>query len=109
MYFSIEDGELIEKYNGIWNKVCNSIKKELDCGPIYNKKFLKIKIRSCVDKATDFHGKEMPKVGSIYTFLAVILITFVLKKAENYYPRVFLKECKYIEKENKVIRPILMT
>ena len=25
-------------------------------------------------------------------------VDFVLKKDENYYPQVFLKECKYIEK-----------
>ena len=30
MYFSIEDGDLLNKYNNIWNKVSNSIKKELD-------------------------------------------------------------------------------
>ena len=46
----------------------------------------------------------MPEVGSNYTFLAVILICFVLKKDGNYYTQVFLKECKYIEKEEKVIR-----
>ena len=46
----------------------------------------------------------MPEVGSNYTFLAVILIGFVLKKDGNYYTQVFLKECKYIEKEEKVIR-----
>ena len=30
--------------------------------------------------ATDFHDKEIPKVGSKYTCLAVVLIDFVLKK-----------------------------
>ena len=34
-----------------------------------------------------------------YTRLAVILIDFLLKKDENYYPQVFLKECKYIGKD----------
>ena len=29
MYFFIEDDELLEIYNGIWNKVSNSTKKEL--------------------------------------------------------------------------------
>ena len=36
----IEDDELLDKNNGIWNKMSNSIKKELDCRPIYNKIFL---------------------------------------------------------------------
>ena len=44
---------------------------------------------------------------SNYTCLAVILIDFVLKKDENYYLQVFLKECKYIEKEKKIIRYII--
>ena len=33
MHFLIADGELLEKYNSIWNKVSDSIKNE----PIYNK------------------------------------------------------------------------
>ena len=37
-----------------------------------------------------------------YICLAVLSIDFVLKKDENYYRQVFLKECKYIEKEKKV-------
>ena len=44
---------------------------------------------------------------SNYTCLAVILIDFVLKKDENYYLQVFLKECKYIEREKKIIRYII--
>ena len=28
MYFFIEDDKLLEKYNGIWYKASNSIKKE---------------------------------------------------------------------------------
>ena len=34
----------------------------------------------------------------------MILIDSVLKKDENYYPQVFLKECKSIEKGKTVIR-----
>ena len=37
------------------------------------------------------HDKEMPKVVSNYIFLAVIVIDFVLKKYENFYPQVFEK------------------
>ena len=45
----------------------------------------------------------MPKAGSDYICLAVIIIDCALKKSENYYPQVFLKQCNYIEKEKKVI------
>ena len=33
MSFLIKDDNLLKKYNDIWNKVINSIKKELDCDP----------------------------------------------------------------------------
>ena len=41
---------------------------------------------------------------SYYTCLAVISLDSALKKDDNYYPQVFLKGFKYIEK--KVIRHI---
>ena len=40
MSFLIKDGELLEKYNEIWEKVKNSIKKEFDSEPVYNEKVL---------------------------------------------------------------------
>ena len=97
----IEDDDLLEKYKSICNKVSNIINKE----PICNKKFLKSKISSYSDEITNFHKK--PKVGSNYPCLAVLLIDFVLKRDENYYPQVFLKKCKYTEKEKK--KGLLMT
>ena len=39
------------------------------------------------------------KVDSNYACLAVINLDFALKKDENYYLQMLLKECKYIEKK----------
>ena len=44
MYFLIEDDDLLEKYNTIWDKVSVDIKKEFDDEPVYNKEYLKTKI-----------------------------------------------------------------
>ena len=42
-----------------------------------------------------FHDKEMTKSrSSNKTCLAVITIDSIVKTDENYYPQVFLKECK---------------
>ena len=82
------------------------LKKEFDCEPIHDKYFLKIKVKSYIDESIYYHDREMPKVDSSYICLAVILISFVLKKHENYCLQVFVKECKNIEKEKKVIRYI---
>ena len=104
MYFLIEDDDLLEKFNTIWDKVSTDIKKECDSEPVCNKNFLKTKIKSYGDKVTYFYDKEIPKVDSNCTWLALINSDSALKKDENYYLQVFLKECKYIKK--KIVRHI---
>ena len=58
MYFWIEDDDLLEKYNTIWDKVCADIKKEFDSEPVYNIEFLKIKIKFHGDEVTEFYDKK---------------------------------------------------
>ena len=55
---------------------------------------MKTKIKSHGDEDTDFYNKKF-----IYTCLAVISLDSTLKRDDNYYPQVFLKECKYIDKK----------
>ena len=60
---------------------------------------MKTKIESHGDKVTDFYDKKVPKLDSNHTCSAVITLDSALNKDGNYYPQVFLKECKYIEKK----------
>ena len=76
--------------------------KVLDSETVPNKEFWKTKMKSHGNEVTDFYDKKNSKVDSNHTCLAVISLDFALKKDDNYYLEVFLKECKYIEK--KVIR-----
>ena len=89
MDFLIEDDELSERYNTIWDKVSADIKKEFDSKPAYNKGFLKTKIKSHGDEVTDFYYIEIPKVDSNHTCLAVMSLDSALKKDDNYYLQVF--------------------
>ena len=57
MYFLIEDDDLLEKYNTIWDKVSPDIKKEFDSKPVCNKNYLKIKSHG--DEVTDFYDKKI--------------------------------------------------
>ena len=104
MYFFIETDDLLKKYSTISDKASTDIKREFDSKPIYNKRLLKTKIKCYGCEAIDFHDKEVPKAGSNHTCLAAITNDSILKKEENYYLQVFLKECQYIAKE--VIRHI---
>ena len=72
MYFLIEDDGLLEKYNTVWDK-----------------KFLKTKVKSHVDEVTDFQDKKNLKVDSNQSCLAVISLDSVLKKDVKYYPQMF--------------------
>ena len=104
MHFLIDDDHLLEKYNTIWNKVSADIKKEIDNEPVYNKEFLKTKIKSHGEEVTDFYDKKIPKVDSSFTCLAVISLDSTLKKDDNYHLQTLLKECNY--SENNAIRHI---
>ena len=65
---------------------------------------MKTKIQSHGNEVTNFYYKETPKLDLHHTCLAVIRFDSALKKDENYYPQVFLKQCIYIKE--KVIRRI---
>ena len=104
MCFLIEDDDLFEKYNTVCDKFSVYLKKEFDSEPVYNKNYLKTKAKSHCDEVTNFYDKKIPKLDTNHTCLAVISLDSVLKKDDNYYPQVFLKEFKYIEK--KVIRRV---
>ena len=80
MYFLIEDDDLLEKYNTIWDKFSVEIKKEFDKEPVYKNIFLKTKIKSHGDEVADFYDKKVPKVDSNHTCLAVISMNSALKK-----------------------------
>ena len=95
----VGNDELLEAFNGNWSRVSNRIKKLfLDYGTHLQKKNYRNQISFYGDTAKYFHYKEVPEESSNYTCLTVILLDFVLKKDENFYRPVFLKEFKSTEK-----------
>ena len=66
---------------------------------------LRTKIKSHGDEVTDFYNKEIPKVDSSHNCSAVVSLDSALNIDGNYYPQVFLKQYKYLEK--KVNRHII--
>ena len=60
---------------------------------------MKSKIKSRCDEVTDFYNKKNPKADSNHTCLTVTNLDSALKKDENYYPQLLLKDCKHIEKK----------
>ena len=65
MSFLIKDEKLFEKYNEIWRKVRNIIKKQFYSKAVCNEKYPKTKIKSYNGKInTIFHNNTILKEGS---------------------------------------------
>ena len=93
---------MLEKYNKNWDKVINIINNGFGSGPVYNNKYLKTEIKSYEGKVnTIFHNDKMSADGSHIIYLSVVIIDSVFKMGKNYYPQLFLGDCKYIVKEKK--------
>ena len=60
----------------------------------------RIIMKLIIKKTLLLKEKMIKKLDSNHTFLAIMTLDSALKKDENYYPQVFLKEFKYIEKKS---------
>ena len=56
-----------QKKNTIWYKVSSDIGKKNDKKPVYNKKYLKKKLKPYGNAPSYFLDKEVPKVSSNHT------------------------------------------
>ena len=60
MNFLIEDDDILEKCNAVWDKVSADFKNEFDSDLLYNKEIWKTKIKPHGDVVTDFYEKKYP-------------------------------------------------
>ena len=92
MNFSVNNEEILKKYNAIWDKINCLFKKQFDSKPVYNNKYIKAKINSY---NTNFYGNKTPKTGEHHTCLSVMLLDSIVNVDKKYYPQMFLEQCKY--------------
>ena len=60
-----------------------------------NEKYLKAKVKSYNGKINkNFHNNKIPKEGSQFICLSVVLIDFVFRTVKSCYRQVFLQKCK---------------
>ena len=92
----IDNEKLLEKYKAIWTKIENLKNIELDALPVYDNKYIKIKIRTYGDKVyTNFHDSNVPEDNTECESFTVISIDSLLVWNEKYYLQVFLDNCAY--------------
>ena len=80
----IKNDELLEKYNKVWDKVGNIIKKGFDSEPVYNEKHVKNKIKFYQEKVNTYiHNDKILEGGSHCICLSVTLIDSVFKMGKT--------------------------
>ena len=103
MSFKIEDESVYIKYNQIWNKIKELLGVKLYSEPIYDDNYIKTKVKTFSDIIkTLFIGDEILGERVEYAYIACISIDSVLKVNKKNYPEVYLEQCKYIIKKEKL-------
>ena len=102
----VKDEKILKKYFKIWNKIKSLIKEKLNSEPVYHDKYITTKIKIYNDKGyTNFQSNKIPKDNEYFACLSVILLDSVHSNKE-YYPQIFLEECKFAIKDRKIINTI---
>ena len=75
---------------------------------MYNDKYIKTKINIYNDKVyTNFQHNKIPKDNEYCACLSVILLDSIfINSDKEYYPQIFLEECKYVIKNKKLVNAI---
>ena len=84
------------KNEEIWDIIKNKLGIKFHSKPIYEKKYLKAKVRGFDGEIrTNFLGNGVPKKNMYYICIACITIDSVMKMNKKNYLQVYLEECKY--------------
>ena len=98
--FLIKNDEVWEKYEEIWNEIKNKLDIKFHSEPIYEKKYLKAKVREFESEIkTNVLDNGVSKENMYYTCIACITIDSIMKMNKKNYPQVYLEECKYTIKK----------
>ena len=105
MSFMVKNDDVLDKYNEIWDKIKGTLDMNLHSMPVYDKKYIKAKVREFngVIK-TNFLGNEIPKESMHYTCITCITIDSIMRMEKKNYPQVYLEECKYKMKKTKIAK-----
>ena len=95
MSFLITNSEVWEKYEEIWDVIKNKLNIKFHSEPIYENKYLKVKVREFdgIIK-TNVLANNVAKENTYYTCIACITLDSISKINKKNYPEVYLEECK---------------
>ena len=90
----------MSQYRKIWNKVKLQLFEKPTTGPSKNNNVYRKLIIWKKHINISFHGQDIPQ--DIYCNATPVLkIDSVYKQGKNYYPQIYVEECKYTDSENR--------
>ena len=96
----IKDGNILNKYNKIWDKIKETLSIKFNSKPVYDERYIKVKVREIDGMIRiNFLSNEIPKENMHYNCIACIIIDSVMKIEKKNYTQVYLGECKYKAKK----------
>ena len=105
MSLLIKNNEVWKKYEKIWDAIKNKLNIKFHSQPIYENKYLKVKVREFDGNIkTNSLGNNVPEENMYDTSIACITLDSVLKMNKKNYPQVYLEECKYKVKQLRTPR-----
>ena len=90
------------QYKKIWNEIDSQLFEKMATESIkIEGRYVNGKLKTCKEHIkTNFHGEDVPY--NMHCNATVVLkIDSVNKQGKNYYPQVYVEECKYIDAENQ--------
>ena len=96
MSFIVKNKQLLKNYTKIWEKIEGLMRINFESKPVYgdHEKYIKTKIKIYAGSIIrSFHNKKMPKEKAPYKCLSIIMIDWVIRVNEKYYPQTLLEEC----------------
>ena len=109
MSLRVDDSKLFKRYCKIWKTIKDLLGIEFDSEPRYGDtdSYIKAKVKVYDNRVnTNFQEKETSKGDSSHKCLSLIMLDSVVKVGKKYYPQVFLEECKYVKRKNKMFNYI---
>ena len=104
MSFGIKDDYVLNKCNEIWDKTIEMLKIKFFTMPVYDEKYIaKVKEFDGAIKK-NFSGDRIPEENEHYACIACIVIDSVMKIEKKNYPHIYLEECKYRMKKEKMTK-----
>ena len=102
--FIVKDDNVLDKYNKIWDQIKEKLNIKFHSKPVYDEKYLKVKVREFDSVVKTNLGTELPKENMHSTCIACMTIDSVMRMDKKDYPQAYLEECKYKTKKIQMSR-----